>query len=162
LQNAIVKHGLENFAFYVLELLSEDSSSYEDLLELEPKYLDLFENKYNFLEFASRSRAGTPTSEETKLLLSKVTKGSHSEERKKQISEQFSKSLFLYNAQPLNLIKEYSRQGEFIEEFKVSPKILLKFRDSGLIFRDKYILTSKRGGGSEVRACRSLARRLLK
>jgi group I intron endonuclease len=42
LQNAIAKHGLDKFSFYILELLPEDCSSYDDLLDLEQKYLDLF------------------------------------------------------------------------------------------------------------------------
>lgn len=42
LQNAIAKHGLDNFSFFVLELLPENCSSYNDLLDLEQKYLDLF------------------------------------------------------------------------------------------------------------------------
>lgn len=42
LQNAICKHGLYNFSFFVLELLPENFTCYVDLLDLEQKYLDLF------------------------------------------------------------------------------------------------------------------------
>lgn len=143
LQNAIVKYGLNKFYFYVLELLPEDLSSYDDLLKLEQKYLDLFKSKYNFENFARKSRAGTFSSNKARQLMSDQKKASYTEERRTSISEQFRKELFIYDATTLNLIKKYDKQGEFIQEFKVSFKTVIKYRDSGKVFRDKYLLSSK-------------------
>lgn len=124
-------------------MLPEDCSSYDDLLDLEQKYLDLFPSKYNFEKFARKSRAGTLSSDESRKQMSDLKKASYTEERKHQISKQFSKELFLYDASTLNLIKKYSRQGEMIEELQVSFKTIIKYRDSGKVFRGKYLVSSK-------------------
>jgi len=143
LQNAIAKHGLNNFSFFVLELLPENCYFYDDLLDLEQKYLDLFETKYNFDKIARKSRAGAIYTEEAKRLLSQQRRENYTEERRKQVSDQLSKELFLYEAKTFNLIKKYSKQEELVKELNVSWKTVIKYRDSGDIFRDKYILTSK-------------------
>uniref|UniRef100_UPI0022FD9395 hypothetical protein n=1 Tax=Drechslerella dactyloides TaxID=74499 RepID=UPI0022FD9395 len=54
LQNAITKYGLNKFSFFVLEFLPQDCTSYDDLLDLEQKYLNLFKDKYNFENFAKK------------------------------------------------------------------------------------------------------------
>lgn len=64
------------------------------------------------------------------------------EENKKLISELFSKSIYLYDANTLSLITKYDRHKDMVEELKISPKSLIKYKDSGEIFRDKYILSS--------------------
>nr|YP_009568485.1 hypothetical protein [Drechslerella brochopaga]QBL02565.1 hypothetical protein [Drechslerella brochopaga] len=143
LQNAIAKYGLNKFSFYVLEFLPDNCSSYDDLLNLEQKYLDLFKDKYNFENFAKKSRAGTYSTEESKMLMSKKKIEFYTEERKKVILEQFSKELFLYDAKTLNLIKKYSKHEEMITELKVSPKTIIKYKDTDQVFRGKYIITSK-------------------
>nr|QCW06900.1 hypothetical protein [Drechslerella brochopaga] len=102
LQNAITKYGLNKFSFFVLEFLPQDCTSYDDLLDLEQKYLNLFKDKYNFENFAKKSRAGYRSTEESKKLMSQKKKEYYTEDRKKLVSEQFRKELFLYDANTLN------------------------------------------------------------
>lgn len=64
------------------------------------------------------------------------------EENKKLISELFSKSVYLYDANTLSLIAKYDRHKDLVEELKISTKTLVKYKDSGKVFRDKYILSS--------------------
>jgi len=64
------------------------------------------------------------------------------EENKKLISELFSKSVYLYDANTLSLIAKYDRHKDLIEELKISSKTLVKYKDSGEVLRDKYILSS--------------------
>nr|UYL26265.1 GIY-YIG endonuclease [Cordyceps militaris] len=64
------------------------------------------------------------------------------EENKKLISKMFSKSIYLYDANTLKLINKYDKHKDLLEDLKVSSKTLVKYKDSGKIFRDKYILTT--------------------
>jgi hypothetical protein len=64
------------------------------------------------------------------------------EENKKLISELFSKSVYLYDANTLSLIAKYDRHKDLIKELKISSKTLVKYKDSGEVLRDKYIITS--------------------
>lgn len=178
LQNAINKHGLNQFSIYVLDLLIidehlDDKSLNEKLISLEQKYIDLFEDKYNINPLAGKTRLGAKHSEESKLLMSKLRKenpyflnkkhspevieqmrnrmsGSNNpmfgkpvtEENKKLISKLFSKPIYLYDANTLTLIAQFERQKDLIEVLKVSTKTLVKYKDTGEVFRDKYILST--------------------
>jgi hypothetical protein len=48
------------------------------------------------------------------------------EENKKLISELFSKSIYLYDANTLSIIVKYDRHKDLVEELKISPKTLIK------------------------------------
>lgn len=81
LQNAFKKHGLNNFTLIILEILpaiiselpySLQAEHYAKWIELEPKYLDLYPNKYNINPIAGKSRAGSKHTEATKELMSKI------------------------------------------------------------------------------------------
>jgi len=48
------------------------------------------------------------------------------EENKKLISELFSKSVYLYDANTLSIIAKYDRHKDLVEELKISPKTLIK------------------------------------
>lgn len=61
-------------------------------------------------------------------------------ENKKLISKMFSKNIYLYDANTLKLINKYDKHKDLLEDLKVSS--IVKYKDSGKIFRDKYILTS--------------------
>lgn len=61
---------------------------------------------------------------------------------KKLISEFFSKSVYLYDANTLTLIARYSKHKYLVKDLGISPKTLIKYNDSGLVFRDKYIISS--------------------
>lgn len=79
LQRAFDKDGINNFSLYVLEILPKDSNlSYEEfslkLIQLEQKYPDLFDNKYNINPTAGKTRLGSKHSEATKELMSKLRK----------------------------------------------------------------------------------------
>nr|YP_009327866.1 hypothetical protein [Epichloe festucae]APB96825.1 hypothetical protein [Epichloe festucae]APB96885.1 hypothetical protein [Epichloe hybrida] len=77
LQNAISKYKLENFTLYNLEFLYTDNNLSKtelniQLIEMEQKYLDLFDNKYNINPTAGKSRIGAKHTEATRELMSKV------------------------------------------------------------------------------------------
>lgn len=61
---------------------------------------------------------------------------------RKIISELFSKPVFLYDANTLKLLSKYDKHRDILDDLKISPKTLVKYKDSGLVFRDKYILSS--------------------
>jgi group I intron endonuclease len=76
LQNAIAKHGLNNFSIYILELLPthEGLTSEElsvTLIKLEQKYIDSFNDKYNINPQAGKTRLGAKHSEATRELMSR-------------------------------------------------------------------------------------------
>nr|YP_009254051.1 hypothetical protein [Hypomyces aurantius]ANC62737.1 hypothetical protein [Hypomyces aurantius] len=178
LQNAIKKYGLENFSVYILELLPASSNLTEEelytlLIELEQKYLDLFEDKYNINPTAGKSRVGSKHSEASKKLMSEWRKenpsflnkthsldiiekmrmrmsGSNNpmfgkpvtEDNKKLISELFSKKVYLYDANTLKLINKYDKQMDMTKDLNISSKTIIKYKDSGKVFREKYVITS--------------------
>lgn len=61
---------------------------------------------------------------------------------KNLISKLFSKTIYLYDAHTFKLISKYSRHIDLIKELKISSKTLVKYKDSGNVFRDKYIISS--------------------
>jgi len=180
LQNAIIKYKIENFTIFILEFLDGDQIQNltpeeigKILIEMEQKYLDMFEEKYNINPNAGKTRLGSKHSEETKELMSKFRKENpnflnktHSpevidmlrdkftgknnpmygkpvtEENKKLISQLFSKPVYLYDANTFELIAKYDKQKSLIEALKISPKTIIKYKDTGEVFRDKYIISS--------------------
>ena len=64
------------------------------------------------------------------------------QENKKLISELFSKPVFLYDANTFKLIAKFTSHKNLIKEFKISTKTVIKYKDSGKIFRNKYIISS--------------------
>jgi len=64
------------------------------------------------------------------------------EENKKLISQLFSKPVYLYDANTFELIAKYDKQKSLIEALKISPKTIIKYKDTGEVFRDKYIISS--------------------
>lgn len=58
-------------------------------------------------------------------------------------SDMFRKRLYLYDASTLELIKTFSMQRDLLSELSVSPKTITKYQDTGLVFRGKYIITTK-------------------
>ena len=58
------------------------------------------------------------------------------------ISELFSKTVYLYDAHTSKSISNFSRSGDLVKELNISSKTLIKYKDSGVIFRDKYLITS--------------------
>lgn len=63
-------------------------------------------------------------------------------ENRKLISELFSKPVFLYDANTFKLIAKYTSHKDLIKEFKLSTKTVIKYKDSGKVFRNKYIISS--------------------
>lgn len=61
---------------------------------------------------------------------------------KNLISELFSKPVFLYDANTFNLISKFNRHMDLVKELKISSKTLIKYKDSGLVLRDRYIIYS--------------------
>jgi len=64
------------------------------------------------------------------------------EENKKLISDLFRKDVYLYNANTFTLIAKYNKHKDLISALNISPKTLIKYKDSGEVFRDKYIISS--------------------
>jgi group I intron endonuclease len=143
------------------------------LVKMEQYYLDLFNDKYNINPQAGKTRLGAKHSEATKELMSKLRKGNSinrtfspediaemsernkgannpmfgvpvSDSNKKLISEMFRKPIYLYDANNLTLIASHDRYKDLIDALGISPKTLIKYRDSGEVFRDKYIISSEK------------------
>jgi NUMOD3 motif-containing protein len=64
-----------------------------------------------------------------------------SDSTKKMISEFFSKSIYLYDSNTLKLIAKYDKHKDILNDLKISPKTLIKYRDSGDVFRGKYVFS---------------------
>jgi hypothetical protein len=58
-------------------------------------------------------------------------------------SDMFRKRLYLYDANTLELIKNFTMQRDLLNELNVSPKTIVKYQDTGVVFRGKYIITTK-------------------
>lgn len=94
---------------------------------------------------------GQTHSEEYKKLLKERKSGKNNhmhgkpvtEENKQLISQIFSKPIYLYDSNTFLLIEKYLKQRDLIEELKISTKTIVKYKDSGMVFRNKYIITSK-------------------
>ena len=61
----------------------------------------------------------------------------------KRSSDKYKKCLYLYDASTLELMKTFSMQRDLLNEFHVSCNTVTKYQDTGLIFRGKYIITTK-------------------
>jgi hypothetical protein len=59
------------------------------------------------------------------------------------ISQAISKPIYLYDVYTLSLIVKYTKQRDLVKEFKIAPKTIIKYRDSGMIYKEKYIIRSK-------------------
>ena len=64
---------------------------------------------------------------------------------KKLISDLFRKDVYLYDAKTLTLISKYNSHKDLIKELKISSKTIVKFKDSGMVYKDQYIISSNRG-----------------
>lgn len=64
------------------------------------------------------------------------------EENKKLISEMFSKTVYVYDANTLVLLHKFSKHADLIKALNISPKSIVKYKDTGEVFRDKYIISS--------------------
>lgn len=51
------------------------------------------------------------------------------EKNKKLISELFSKSVYLYDANTFKLIAKYDKQKDLMDDLKISPKTVIKYKD---------------------------------
>lgn len=82
--------------------------------------------------------------------MSERTKGSNnpmykklvSEDNKKLISKLFSKSIYLYDANTLKLVAEYKRHKDLVKAYNISSKTLIKYKNTGKVFKNKYIISS--------------------
>lgn len=64
------------------------------------------------------------------------------ESNKKLISDLFRKPIYLYDANTLTLIAKYDKHKDLVDTLKISPKTLIKYKDSGEVLREKYIISS--------------------
>lgn len=130
---------------------------------MEQKHLDCFKDKYNINPNAGKSRLGAKHSEATKELFSKLRMGKRTnatfsaeelaqrsvratdsnnpmfgipvtESNKKLISDLFSKSVYLYNANTLELICKYAKHKDLMEGLNISSKTIVKYKDTGVVF----------------------------
>jgi hypothetical protein len=58
------------------------------------------------------------------------------EENKKLISALFSKPVYLYDANSLKLINKYENHKQLIESLNISPKTIVKYKDSGKTYNN--------------------------
>ena len=64
------------------------------------------------------------------------------ESNKKLISDLFRKYVYLYDANTLTLIAKYDKHKDLTDALEMSPKTLIKYKDSGEVFRGKYLISS--------------------
>ena len=65
------------------------------------------------------------------------------DENKKLISDLFRKDVYLYDANTLELIAKFSRHADLVKELKMFSKTLVKYKDSGVGYKDKCVFSSK-------------------
>lgn len=157
------------------------------LIQLEQNYLDLFKDKYNINPAAGSRLGAKHTEETKALLSKfrkenpSFLNKTHSEEyinelrirmsgfsnhmygkpvtkaNKKLISDMFRKDVYLYDANTLELISKFDKHKDLIQELNISSKTIVKYKDSGLVYKDRYIISSmspeeiggSKGGGSK-------------
>lgn len=144
-----------------------------ELTQLEQKYLDLFLNKYNINPASSSRLGSKHSDETKALFskinkenprflnktfsyevleeMRKRMSGSLnpmygkpvSDANKKLISDLFRKEVYLYDANTFTLISKFNSHKDLVQELKISPKTVIKYKDSGMVYKDKYIISSK-------------------
>ena len=62
---------------------------------------------------------------------------------KKLFSELYSKPVYLYDAKTLEKISEFNKHTDLVKELSMPSKTVVKYIDSGMVFRDKYLISSK-------------------
>ena len=65
------------------------------------------------------------------------------DENKELISKLFSKKVYVYDANTLKLVESFDKHKDLALAFNMSSKTIIKYKDSGLAFRDKYIISSQ-------------------
>lgn len=63
-------------------------------------------------------------------------------ENKELISKLWNKSVYLYEANTFSLIAKYDRHQDIVKELKMSSKTVIKYKNSGKVLRNKYIISS--------------------
>lgn len=63
------------------------------------------------------------------------------DKNKKLISEMFSKKIYMYENDK-GPVRVFDKQKDLLKEMAMSSKTLIKYKDSGLLFRSKYLLFS--------------------
>lgn len=66
------------------------------------------------------------------------------DKNKKLISEMFSKKIYMYEYDNIDKgpIRVFDKQTDLLKEMAMSSKTLIKYKDSGLLFRSKYLFYS--------------------
>jgi group I intron endonuclease len=170
---ALLKYGYSKFKLEILEYcdrenLHEREQYYLDLLN--PKY-NVLTKAGSILGYKHTKEAiakirisqkgknnsffGKTHSEEYKEILSiRMSKQNSGEKHPKYgkpiaenhklaISQAISKPIYLYDVHTLSLIVKYTKQRDLVKDFKIAPKTIIKYRDSGMIYKEKYIIRSK-------------------
>lgn len=144
-----------------------------ELIVLEQKYLDFFIKKYNINPAAGTRLGAKHTDETKALIRRVFKENPHflnktfseevlekmrirmsgslnpmygkpvTEANKKLISDLFRKDVYLYDANTLNLINKFSKHGDMVKETGISYSSITKYKDSGLVFKKRYIISSK-------------------
>jgi hypothetical protein len=63
--------------------------------------------------------------------------------RKSIIVETHSEPIYLYDSNTLSLIKKFDKHKELVQYLNMSTKTVVKYKDSGEVFRSKYIISTK-------------------
>jgi len=155
ISRALVKYGYSNFSLTILEYCE-----ISELLTREQFYFDKLKPQYNILKIA-RSSLNSKHSENTKARISKSLKGFDDKEnlmtqkvlgRKHSEDSKLKKSGISGN--PVNIYEKYSSSGfKFIGSFVsarragnllgISGNTVIKYKNSGEIFKDRYKFSSK-------------------
>jgi len=159
ISRALIHHTHKAFSLSILDYIDIIGLSKEEARELilsrEQYYLDLIfsldeSNTYNILKIAGSS-LGYLHTEETKTLMSKVFSGennpmfgktfTHSAVTKAKISTAKGTAIYVYDSNGL-LEKSFTSANKAALYFLVSKDTILKYARNGIIFKEKWILST--------------------
>lgn len=164
LQNSFNKHGVDNFSFYIIELVEKDK-----LIEREQYWLNLLDRdlSYNNTYIAGPTmNTGKSPSIETRNKISENLKVQHiispkrgislSKETKNRISISVKllglKGCKLPQSIPVEIIDLLNNTYEYFESFtavrnkyKFDPKTIIKYSESGNLFKQTYKIKIRYG-----------------
>lgn len=155
IHKALIQEGYSNFSITILEYC--DNCDKSDLLVREQYYFDKLKPQYNKLKIAGSSLK-SKHKEETKTKISKSLKGVNEKSAQKALSRKYSEDTKLkksaVSGKPVYIYEKFSslgfnligsfvsarRAGKFLD---ISGKTVIKYMNSGEIFKDRYKFSSK-------------------
>lgn len=152
ISRALIKYGYSNFSLTILEYCDKS-----DLLVREQYYFDKLNPKYNLLKVAGSSLNSKYT-KETKIKISKSLKGVNEKENSalfgRKHSEDVKLKMSAVSGNLVNIYEKFSSKGfkligSFVSARRagkflgISGSTVIKYMNSGEIYKDRYKFSSK-------------------